>query len=144
MSSGGILSTLRVGLMECIPVLEKHRDYLRSMVERKEKKKSEASTAVDCVVKDISEREKITILEIGADEVQCEEVKLILDQLLDKDFYQPMNLSTLLPVSRWRRYSILNKFLIRQTPVKLGLWTFDNHGTSKPPVRLRFLGELGG
>ena len=134
MASGGILSTLRVGLMDCLAVLEKHKDFFSSMARRKENQKSEASTAVDCVVEDIGDREKITIIEIGSDESQCKDVKKILEELLSMDFYDPINISTLLPVNRVQRYRVLNKFLVRQTPVKLCLWTFDNHGTAPQSV----------
>ena len=128
------MSTLRAGLLESLPVLEKHRDYLHSMVSRKEKKKSEASTAVDCVVEDIGDREKITIIDVGGDECSCDEVKKIITKLISEEFYQPVNISTMLPVDRRKRFKILNKFLVRQTSVKLGLWTFDNHGTAPQSV----------
>ena len=134
MATGGILSTLRIGLMECIPVLEKHQEYLVSMATRKQMQRSEASSAVDCVVKDIGDREKITIIEIGGDEKQCKEVRDIMNELFTKEFYEPVNISTMLPVNRVRRYRVLNKFLLQQTPAKLGLWTFDNHGTAPQSV----------
>ena len=81
MSSGGILSKLRTELMESLPVLDIHADYLRSMSKRKQKESKSASTAVECVVQDIGEREKITIIEIGEQEVNCKEVKDISDAL---------------------------------------------------------------
>ena len=43
-------------------------------------------------------------------------------------------ISTMLPVNRRKRVKILNKFLVRQTSVKLGLWTFDNLGTAPQSV----------
>ena len=134
MVSGGILSKLRAGLLESLPVFEKHKDYLHSMISRKEKQKSEASTAVECVVENIGDREKITIIEIGGDECMCDDVEKIVRNLISKEFYQPVNISTMLPVNRKQRHRILNKFLVRQSPVKLGLWTFNNHGTAPQSV----------
>ena len=56
MSSGGILSDLRVGLLECLHVLESHREYLSSMVQRKQNRDNEVSSSVDCVVQSVSDR----------------------------------------------------------------------------------------
>ena len=58
MASGGVLATLRSSLIECLPVLENHQEYLTSMANRKQKQRerSEAATAVDCVVQDVGER----------------------------------------------------------------------------------------
>lgn len=72
MLSGGILSDLRVGLLECLHVLESHREYLSSMVQRKQNRDNEVSSSVDCVVHSVSE--KVTIIEIGQKDVtRCEE-----------------------------------------------------------------------
>ena len=88
--------------------MEKHCEYFISMIERKSKKTTEASNAVECVTENIGEREKITIVEIGSEECQCEDVKKIINLLLDKDFYEPINISTLLPVNRKKRYKVLS------------------------------------
>ena len=128
MSSGGILSKLRTELMESLPVLDIHADYLRSMSKRKQKESKAASSAVECVVQDIGERENITIIEIGEQEVNCKEVKDISDALSGKEYYEPVNISTVLPADRRRRYKVLNQYLVKESPQKVGLWTFDNHG----------------
>ena len=134
MVSGGILSKLRAGLMDTLPILEQHIEYFIAMSERKSKKTTEATNAVECVTENIGEREKITIVEIGSEECQCEDLKKIVNLLLTKDFYEPINISTVLPVNRKKRYKVLNIYLRRQTPVKLGLWAFDNHGTAPQSI----------
>ena len=96
MASGGILSELRAALLQCLPVVEEYREYLKSKTE----KKSEAANAVECVIANIGEREKITIIDIGEKEMTCLEVKTIMDSLLD--FYEPTNISILLPENRFR------------------------------------------
>ena len=93
MASGGILSDLRTGLLLCLPVLENHLEYLESMADRKQlQRRSDIASAVDCVVKNINEREKIQLVEIGEKEVTSEEVKKIVEALSGKDFYEPINL----------------------------------------------------
>ena len=132
MASGGILSDIRSGLLGCLPVLENHGNYLRSMAMRKQKQNSDVSSAVDCVVQNIAEREKITLIEIGGKDVTCLAVKNIVEAL--KEDYDPVNISTLLPVNRKKRFKLLNHFLVQQSPVRLALWTFDNHGTAPQSV----------
>jgi hypothetical protein len=104
MSSGGILSDLRVGLLECLHVLESHREYLSSMVQRKQNRDNEVSSSVDCVVQSVSDREKVTIIEIGQKDVTSPDVKKIIEAL--EDDYAPVNISTLLPVNRQKRFKV--------------------------------------
>ena len=132
LSSGGVLSDLRVGLLVCLPILESHGEYLRSMAQRKQDKDRQISSSVDCVVQSVSEREKITIIEIGPREVTSPDVKKIIEAL--EDDYKPVNISTLLPVDRRRRFKVLNNLLVQQSPVRLVLWTFDNHGVAPQSV----------
>ena len=75
--------------------------------------------SVDNVVRDISNREKINVIEIGE-----KEVKQIDNTLAEKDFYEPK-----LPEDRKRRFKVLNLFLLQQSPLKVYLCTFDfdNH-----------------
>lgn len=135
MASGGILSDLRAGLLLCLPVLESHLEYLKAMADRKKvQRSSDSSSAVECIVKNINEREKIQLVEIGEKEVTSEEVKKIVEALAEKDFYEPINLSVLLPGDRKRRFKVLNHFLLQQSPLKLCLWIFDNHGVSPQSV----------
>ena len=136
MASGGILSELRAALLQCLPVVEEYREYLKSKTE----KKSEAANAVECVIANIGEREKITIIDIGEKEMTCPEVKTIMDSLLD--FYEPTNISILLPENRFRRFKVLNQFLVQQSREKICIWTFDNHGTAPQSV-FAFLVKLG-
>ena len=134
MASGGILSELRTGLLQCLPVLEKYRDFLKSKAEKKSEpsKRSEASTAVECVVTDIGDREQIAIVGIGDKEVTCPEVKEIMEAL--HDYYEPVNISIMMPVNRKRRYKVLNHFLVQQTTDRICIWTFNNHGTAPQSV----------
>ena len=134
MASGGILSELRAGLLQCLPVLEKYHEFLKSKAERisEPSNRSEASTAVECVVTDIGEREKIAIIGIGDKEVTCPEVKKIMDSL--HDYYKPTNISIMLPENRKRRYKVLNHFLVQQSSGRICIWTFDNHGTAPQSV----------
>ena len=59
-------------------------------------------------------------------------MKKIIEAL--EDDYAPVNISTLLPVNRQRRFKVLNTLLVQQSPVKLVLWTFDNHGVAPQSV----------
>ena len=133
MASGGILSDLRSGLLVCLPVLESHGGYLSSMASRKEGKLRELSSSVECVVRSVADREKITFVEIGDRDVTSPEVRKIVEAL-EENYYEPVNISTLLPVERRRRHKVLNAHLVQQSPVKLVLWTFDNHGVSPQSV----------
>ena len=128
MASGGILSELRAALLQCLPVVELYREYLKSKTE----KKSEAANAVECVIANIGEREKINIIDIGEKEMTCKEVKTIMDSL--HDFYEPTNISLLLPENRFRRFKVLNQFLVQQSQEKICIWTFDNFGTAPQSV----------
>ena len=133
MASGGILTDLRAGLLQCLPVLEKYQEYLRLKAEKKKDlSSSEASNAAESVVTDIGDREKITIIDIGEKEATCSEVKKIMDSL--GDYYEPVNISTMLPEERKRRFKVLNHFLVKQSSEKICLWTFDNHGTAPQSV----------
>ena len=135
MARNGILSDLRTGLLQCLPVLENHLEYLISMARRKEVQRSPGiSCAVECVVRDISDREKVKLIEIGEKEVTSGEVKTIIEALSEKDFYEPVNLSVFLPQNRHRRFKVLNQYLLQQSPLKLCLWIFDNHGVAPQSV----------
>ena len=132
---GGILSELRTGLLQCLPVLENHSSYLTSMATRKQIQRStNISSAVECVVRDISDREKVKLIEIGEREVTAGEVKKIVQAFSEKDFYEPVNLSVFLPENRKRRFKVLHQFLPQQSPFKLCLWIFDNHGVAPQSV----------
>ena len=134
MASGGILSDLRGGLLQCLPVLEKYQEFLKSKAERKveHSKTKEVSNAVECVVTDIGDREKIILIGIGSKDTTCPVVKEILGSLVN--YYEPVNISIKLPEDRRRRFEILNKKLVEQSSTRLCVWTFDNHGTAPQSV----------
>ena len=136
MASGGILSDLRGSLLQCLPVLEKYEKFLKNKLEGivEHSKNKEVSNAVECVVTNIGDREKITLIGIGSKDTTCPVVKKILESLVN--YYEPANISMKLPADRRRRFDILNKKLVEQSSTRLCVWTFDNHGTA-PPVSIR-------
>ena len=93
---------------------------------------SGVSNAVEAVVTDIGESEKITIIDIGEKELSCPEVKKVMDSL--GGYYEPVNISVKLPEDRKRRFKILNLFLAQQSTERICLWTFDNYGTAPQSV----------
>ena len=134
MASGGILSELRSGLLQCLPVLDKYQEFLKTKAERKveQTKSKEVTNAVECVVTDIGEREKITLIGIGGKDTTCPVVKKIMESLVNN--YEPANISIKLPEDRRRRFEVLNQKLVEQSPTRLCVWTFDNHGTAPQSV----------
>ena len=119
--------------MECLPILEKHVDYLKSKL-KKQKEGKTAVNAVECITREVGEREKVTLIEIGEDDLKCMEVKRIVDAIKDENHYEPINISTIMPPDRKRRYKVLHHNLVKQSPLRLGLWTFDNYGKSPQSV----------
>ena len=79
--------------VKCLPVLEKYRTFLESKSSKKVEKS--ASNAVESLVTDIGEREKITIIEIGNKELTHPEVTKIMNSL--QGIYEPVNISLVLP-----------------------------------------------
>ena len=71
---------------------------------------------------------------MGEDDLKCKEVKRIVEALRDKNHYEPVNISTIMPPDRKRRYKVLHHNLQKQSPLRLGLWTFDNYGKSPQSV----------
>ena len=135
MASGGFLGDLRGGLLSCLPVLERHTEFLKSQARRKEAQRSkEITNAADMATRNISSRETIKLFDIACKEPASSKVKGIFDALSGKEFYEPLNISLLLPVDRRRRFDLLHHILPRECSMKIGLWTFDNHGTAPQSV----------
>ena len=128
------LSFLKLALLNCAEIFIKYSEYLKSHQETCSKKKSKdqaISTAAEAVLMQISSREKVSLVEEGKTPLKNPVVKNIFRKLEQGGFYQPLNISTLLPTNRCSRSTILNRDIPNQAPNKVVLWTFDN-GSSSP------------
>ena len=102
-------------------ILKAHAEKVKARGENLEK----VSSAAEAVVKQISEREKVSLLEKGSVKMTHSLVKEIV-KLLDKNYYKPVNISTLLPLNRFSRSTFLHRTLPMQIPIRIMLWSFDN------------------
>ena len=128
------LSFLKLALLKCAEIFTKYSEYLKSHQETLLKKKSKdqtISTAAEAVIMQISSREKVSLVEEGNKPLKNPVVKEIFKKLEQGGFYQPLNISTLLPTNRCSRSTILHRDIPNQAPSKVVFWTFDN-GSSSP------------
>ena len=122
------LSELKVALLSSAEVFNQYSDYLKAHLESVKKKsfKGSVSTAAEAIVMEISNREKVSLIEVGSKPLKNQTVIKILDRLDEEGPYNPVNISTILPTNRVSRSTVLHRDLPNQAQNKLVLWTFDN------------------
>ena len=69
-----------------------------------------AVNAVECITREVGEREKITLIEIGEDDLKCMEVKRIVEAIKDKNL--TMNLLIFLPSCYQTGDAVIRFFII--------------------------------
>ena len=123
------LQSMRVAFLGVADIFD---DLSRALKENCEKamdlqrKHIKISTAAEAVAHQISDREKVTILEKGSQQMSHAIVKDLIKDLQKVDQYQPINISNKLPTNKSSRFTFLNRTLPRQTPVRIILWSFEN------------------
>ena len=122
------LSELKVALLSSAEVFDQYSDYLKAHLENVKKKsfKGSVSTAAEAVVMEISNREKVSLIEMGSKPLKNQTVIKIFKKLDEEGPYNPVNISTILPTNRVSRSTILHRDLPNQAQNKIVLWTFDN------------------
>ena len=123
------LSELKVALLTCADNFTAYADFLKANSERKQNKSvldRSISSATESVLLQLSSREKVSLLEIGSRPAKNKIVITIFDEMEKIGFYQPVNISLLLPTNRCSRSTILHRDLPNQAPQKIVIWTFDN------------------
>jgi hypothetical protein len=128
------LQTLRVAFLGGADVFDDLSRALKANCEKAMEHKemlTKLSTAAEAVVQQISDREKVTLLEKGSQQMCHALVKDLIKDIQNVDLYQPLHISNKLPTNRSSRFTFLNRTLPRQTPIRLILWSFDN-GSNAP------------
>ena len=122
------LSELKVALLSSAEVFDQYSDYLKAHLENVKKKslKGSVSTAAEAIVMEISNREKVSLIEMGSKPLKNQTVIDIFKKLDEEGPYNPVNISTILPTNRVSRSTILHRDLPNQAQNKVVLWTFDN------------------
>ena len=131
------LESLKMAMLSTAEVFVEYSNYLKSHLESVKKKLDKdklIGSAAEAVVIQVSNREKVTIIEPGTKPLKNITVENIFKTLVERGIYQPVNNSTLLPVNRYSRSSILHRDLPNQAPGKLVLWTFDNWSSGPQSV----------
>ena len=70
-----------------------------------------ASSVAEAIVRQISDREKVSLLEKGPAALTHPIVKKIVKELLDKGVYKPVNISMMLPTNKFSRSTLLHRTL---------------------------------
>ena len=125
---------MRVAFLGVADIFDKLSRFLKENCEKAmelKQKQFKISTAAEAVAQQISDREKVTILEKGSTQMSHVTIKDLVKDLQKVDHYQPINISTKLPTNKSSRFTFLNRTLPRQTPLRMILWSFDN-GSSAP------------
>ena len=123
------LADLKLAMLSCAEIFVKYSGYLKTHLENVKNKASKdksISTATEAVILQISNREKVSLIEKGGKSLTNLTVKSIFKELEQKGDYQPLNISTMLPTNRYSRSTILHRDIPNQAPQKCVLWTFDN------------------
>ena len=123
------LKTLKMAMLMCADLFVKYSEYLKAHAESF-KKRTEAeksiSSATEAVLLQVSNREKVSLLQTGIKPMRNKTVIDIFEKLSQFDHYEPVNISTILPTNRFSRSSIIHRDLLQQSPQRIVLWTFDN------------------
>ena len=124
-------SNFKVALLTTAGIFEDLTDGMKANLARlknRNEKLREISSATEAVVKQIGEREKVTLLEKGTQELTHPIVISIVSKLLAEGHYKAVNISTILPVNRNARSAIVHRSLPNQIPVRAVVWSFENSG----------------
>ena len=127
--SSQIFSPVRIALLECAELFVRYSEYLKSnqiSLEKKRINDKSIKTATEAVLIQISNREKVSIVEPGNKPLINASLAKIFEKLEKSEFYQPVNMSTMLPTNRNSRSTLLHRDLIAQAPQKCVLWSFEN------------------
>ena len=123
------LVQLKLALLSCAEIFIKYSEYLKSHLENVKTKKAKdglITSATEAVLHQIGNREKVSLIEAGTKPLKNQKVMEIVEKLEQSGFYQPVNISTILPTNRCSRSTIIHRDLPNQAPQKIVLWTFDN------------------
>ena len=123
------LVQLKLALLSCAEIFIKYSEYLKSHLENVKTKKAKdglITSATEAVLHQIGNREKVSLIEAGTKPLKNQKVIEIVGKLEQSGFYQPVNISTILPTNRCSRSTIIHRDLPNQAPQKIVLWTFDN------------------
>ena len=134
------LGTLRISLLRSADIFADLADLLKIEAEKvrvKRENLKKISSAAEAVVKQIGDREKVSLLERGTAEVTHPLVTKIMN-LFENESYKPINLSTMLPTNRYSRSTFLHRTLPNQIPTRAVLWSFDN-GRNAPQSIFAFI-----
>jgi thymidylate kinase len=135
------LTDLKLALLSCAEIFIKYSEYLRVHLEKVKNKAASdrsISTATEALLLQLSNREKVSLVEVGEKPLQNETVISIFTKLDESGLYNPVNISTILPTNRYSRSTIIHRDLPNQARRKFVLWTFDN-GRAAPQSIFAFL-----
>ena len=135
------LTDLKLALLSCAEIFIKYSEYLRVHLEKVKNKAASdrsISTATEALLLQLSNREKVSLVEVGEKPLQNETVISIFTKLDESGLYNPVNISTILPTNRYSRSTIIHRDLPNQARKKFVLWTFDN-GRAAPQSIFAFL-----
>ena len=138
------LREFRISLLRTADVLADLADVLKSQAEERRaslEKQMKISSAAEAVIKQIGEKEKVSMLEKGSFTLTHSVIKDIASELLERGLYQPVNISTKLHSNRFSRSSLLHETLPRQITMRTILWSSENGGKSQQSVFAFMVGE---
>ena len=129
------LAELKLAMLTCADIFWKYSEYLEKhldLVKSKAIKERSVKSAVEAVILQINNREKVTLIDTGSKNLTNPVVQKIF-QLMGES-YKPVNISTILPANRISRSTILHRDLPNQAPERIVVWTFDNGSISPQSI----------
>jgi hypothetical protein len=110
---------------------------LKAHAEKRTEVEFYISSATEAVLLQISNREKVSLLQAGINPMRNKTVIDIFKKLSQFDHYEPVNIYTILPTNHCSRSSIIHRDLPQQSPQRIVLWTFDNGSTAPQQNKLK-------
>ena len=137
------LSSLKLAVLSSADVLADLADKLKEHAEKvriRGENLKEVSSAADAVVKQIGDREKVSLVEKGSADITHDLVLKIVNLMVQND-NKPTNISSLLPTNRFSRSTFLHRTLPNQIPFRMVLWSFDNGRNAPQSIFASRVGE---
>ena len=123
------LASLRNALFQAAEVFLEYSRWLESHAEKVRLKTASQrmiGTAAEAVMKQVGEREKVSLIEKGTKPATHPVVVKIFEEMKTVECYQPVNISVLLPANKLSRSNIMHRTIPSQAPERFVIWSFEN------------------
>ena len=123
------LGPLRIALLKAAEVFMEYEAWLKINAEQwrsRSARQSSIGTASEAIIRQIGEREKVTVIEKGSKSLKHPVAMKIFEDMKNVAHYEPLNMSVLLPTNSSTRKYILHSIIPTQSPERFVIWSFQN------------------